>query len=479
MADMIEATNIFAANPRPDAQRWVVGLSGGVDSLVLLHLAASYRDAVDNGINLHALHVHHGLNPKADHWQQHCAACCAQWNIEFTATSVAISSGQPDGNQLANPEAAARRARYAAFRRQVGPDVLLLAHHQQDQVETLLYRLMRGSGVLGLRGMQPFSEQLSESLSDDSMLESRLAIWRPLLGCTQKAIEGYALQHQLSWVDDPSNQDQRFDRNYIRHTVLPVLQQRWPTATAQIARSARLLDEQVALAAELAELDWRAVGRDDAQRRLEISALLTLSRPRRHNLVRYWLKAQGAVLPSEKIIAQLFQALERYDAAQNTRISWGDDQDRWALGTYDDVLWLMPDIAASKPLSAVWKGEEITLALPQGLGQILITPEVTDPEVTDSRVTDDGQALYIEPGEPLTVRWRESGDQFRPLGRPNKRLKKWFQEWGVPQPLRPYWPVITQGLEILAVPDFGGSEQPQPPNCVIRWCERPAWIRID
>lgn len=209
----------------------VVGLSGGLDSVVLLHALVQLQLTH----KLSALHVHHGLSPNADDWLQHCERLCAQWQVPFTAHRVTVSS-------KGSIETAARDARYQCFAQALGSqDVLLLAHHGDDQAETVLFRLLRGTGGRGLAGI-PTQRPLGKG-----------TLLRPLLSQTKAQLRAYAQQHQLQWVEDESNQDTTFSRNHIRHKILPVLENYAPNVTQQLQQTAQRLETDYRILDRLAD----------------------------------------------------------------------------------------------------------------------------------------------------------------------------------------------------------------------------------
>ena len=286
--DLAERVGDFLAARLPPGRRLCVGLSGGCDSLVLLHLAAACwpREA------LSAVHVHHGLSPHADAWAEHCAACCAELAIPLTLTRVAVS---PAGEGL---EAAARHARYRAFAEALAEhdaDALLLAQHRGDQAETLLFNLLRGSGLTGLAGIP----------AERALAGRRLL--RPLLGCSRAEIEAWGREHGLVWVEDESNADTAFSRNFLRHEVMPRLAARFPAAEPSLARAAAHLAEAAALLDELAELDWQRVADGDAAC---WSALRALPLPRLKNLLRYRLRRLGWQPPAAERLEEFARQLQ-------------------------------------------------------------------------------------------------------------------------------------------------------------------------
>ena len=228
---MIPAPLFDALHDLPPAPLWV-GLSGGLDSSVLLHLLAHHAPARASG--LRAVHVHHGLHARADAWADHCAAWCARLGVELTVVRASVA--RDAGRGL---EAAAREARYAAFTATLADgDVLALGHHRDDQAETFLLRALRASGPAGLGAMRRWR----------TIGGARL--WRPLLDTARVDLRAYAEAHDLAWIEDPSNIDAAFDRNFLRERVLPLLRERWPHADAAFARSAGLLADADALLAD-------------------------------------------------------------------------------------------------------------------------------------------------------------------------------------------------------------------------------------
>ena len=264
-----------ALAPWRTASAWCVAFSGGLDSSVLLHLLAELarREAVPA---LSAIHVQHGLQPVAAAWPEHCRQFCAALGIPLQVVAVQVVA-------QASVEQAARQARYAAFAEHLQPGaVLFSAQHRDDQAETLLFRLLRGAGVRGLAAM-PGQRPLG-----------RGTLLRPLLDCSRAELQGYAEAHGLSWIEDPSNADTRFSRNFLRQRVMPLLAERWPQASVALARSAAHLSEAEQLLGELARMDLQAARGEPlfpwlALPSLELSLVMQLSDARQRNLLRHWL----------------------------------------------------------------------------------------------------------------------------------------------------------------------------------------------
>lgn len=249
-----------------------VALSGGCDSVVLLHGLACTRFAS----RLEAVHVNHGLSPNADAWTDFCADYCAGLGISFRQVGVVVDSDSGLGL-----EASARAARYAAFS-DFGVKILLTAHHRSDLAETVLFNLLRGAGVTGAAGMPPERQH------------GEMRLLRPLLSLSRSDIEDYAQANRLKWVDDESNADTRFSRNYLRHEVMGVLSQRFPGAEAALAQAAENFGEAAALLDELAAQDWGNVAIGDAA---SIAGIKNLSPDRVKNLLRYRLRCLAWQVP--------------------------------------------------------------------------------------------------------------------------------------------------------------------------------------
>jgi tRNA(Ile)-lysidine synthase len=263
-----------------NAKKLWVGYSGGVDSHVLLDLVAcAFAQSCDYQIR--ALHIHHGISDHADFWAQHCEQICAGLNVPLTVLRV-------DGNVVGgrSPEEMAREARFSAFEKFLKEkECLLLAHHEDDQAETILLRLFRGSGPLGLGGI-PEKSALGQS-----------ELIRPLLKMPKKNILNYAMARNLQWIEDNSNQDLRFDRNFLRSEIMPLLMNRWPSVVRSITRTGTLCIETATAMQVCAKSDLETV-RGRKIDSLSVSGLLALEVMRRRGVIRYWLQHLGFSVPS-------------------------------------------------------------------------------------------------------------------------------------------------------------------------------------
>ncbi|MBF2759831.1 MAG: tRNA lysidine(34) synthetase TilS [Ectothiorhodospiraceae bacterium AqS1] len=313
----------------PPSTRFVVAYSGGADSLALLHALSS---SLARPSRLHALHVDHRLHPDSGAWARHCEDICQRLGVECTTLVVGDrpdrKGGEPSRGK--DDEAGARQARYALFEEFIGAqDVLCTAHSEDDQAETLLINLFRGSGIRGLAAI-PALRPLGAG---------RVA--RPLLSIPRQALRAYAKRTGLAAIDDPANDDPRFVRTHLRHRLMPEISRRWPKIHESLARTASLARESAALNDALARLDLEAGGVDIerclATRILDTSALVDLDPARKRNAIAFWLRSSGIAPPSarrmEEIAGPLLEA--RSDASPCVRLG------RWYLRRYRSSLWLV------------------------------------------------------------------------------------------------------------------------------------------
>ncbi|MDP2228529.1 MAG: tRNA lysidine(34) synthetase TilS [Moraxellaceae bacterium] len=390
-------------------RRLVVGFSGGLDSTVLLHAVVQLAPVL--GVEIAAVHVHHGLSPQADAWAVHVMQVCDHLSVPLMALRVRVT---PTHGSL---EEAARAARREAF---VGVlqagDALLLAQHQDDQAETVLFRLMRGAGVRGLAAMQAASELPAAS--------GTVPLWRPLLGLPRSRLLAYAIEHQLEWIEDESNADVRHARNFLRHEALPLLEKRWPSLSATLAQTAKRMQEAEGLLEEMAaEMALVAI---DAQQRLDINVLQSFSMPRQRLLLRYWLQQQDFLLPDEALLQKIMDEVVAARTDATPLLAWTGCE----LRRYREHLYVMsPLLALPEGWQCRWDGCR-PLLLP------------------------DGRYLYASLPLPpdSVVRFRQGGERLRRAGHEHSAsLKRLLQERGIPPWCRDRLPLVFVDEVLYAV----------------------------
>ncbi len=390
-------------------QHLTLALSGGLDSVVLLDLLTQLQQTLQ--FRLSAIHVNHQLSPHATAWADFCSALCQSHSIPLDIAVVQVAFQKGD-----SLEEAARSVRHEALQRSAA-DFIVLAHHLDDQAETLWLQLLRGCGVDGASAMA--------ELNDRQL--------RPLLKAPRAQLEQYARQRGLSWVEDESNLDTRFDRNFLRHRVLPVLEERFPAYRETLTRASRNFAESALLQEELARHDASGAIHD---KRLSVQALTHLSVPRAKNLLRHFLKLHGISAPSatrlEDILHQLLNA--KQDA--RIKISLESSELRRFLGH----AWIIPAPHQPDPgLCYVWRGEnELELS---ELGGTLIFWPVHGQGISRSRLEQ----------APVNLRLRQGGERLQPdCKRPRRSLKTLFQEAGIPPWTRQTLPLLFSGENLAA-----------------------------
>lgn len=413
---------VLSQHVRP-GQRLTLALSGGRDSVALLDILC--RLCARSGFSLAALHVNHQLSRNASRWENFCRELTAVRGVPLAVERVAV-----DPMDARGLEAAARDARYAAFARCAG-DFLVLAHHQDDQAETLLLQLLRGAGAQGLAAM-PVLRPLAEAGREAA------ALLRPLLDVPRTQIEAYAASRHLSWMDDESNDDTARDRNYLRREVLPVLARRFPGYRQTLARTASHLAEASALLAELAQQDSAGAVRDG---RLQLAGLMKLAPLRRKNLLRWHLDAAGIAAPSAATLEELLRQLTDARADRKLVFRLGDMEAR----RYRGALWLTPLLPTVDAQFCVsWRGEA-KLALGDSRGSLSF-----------QRRRGHGIKLALLQGRAVSVRARSGGERFQPdCERPRRSLKNLLQERGVPPWRRFGLPLVFCGDALVWVPGIG------------------------
>ncbi|HCH7987564.1 TPA: tRNA lysidine(34) synthetase TilS [Citrobacter freundii] len=398
-----------------NSQSILVAFSGGLDSTVLLHQLVQWR-ALHPDVALRAIHIHHGLSPHADSWVQHCESVCAQWQVSLVVERVHL---EDDGLGI---EAQARRARYQAFAQTLLPgEVLMTAQHLDDQCETFLLALKRGSGPAGLSAMGESSPFAGTQLI------------RPLLAQTREALEAWARQHELCWIEDESNQDDTYDRNFLRLRVTPLLQQRWPHFAQAVARSAALCAEQESLLDELLASDLADC--ITSRGTLLLTPLMMMSGVRRAALLRRWLAGLNAPMPSRDGLERIWQevALAREDASPSFRLG------EYEVRRYQSQLWWVKSVDGQSETVIPWLEWKTPLTLPAGLGSV--------------QLISAGDLRLPQADEVVSIRFKAPG-LLHIVGRNGgRKLKKIWQEQGIPPWRRDTTPLLFYGETLIAAAD--------------------------
>jgi tRNA(Ile)-lysidine synthase len=421
-----------------------VAYSGGVDSHALLHALAVLRDNLPG--ELGAVHVNHGLHAAAADWAAHCGTVCRELDIPLAGLTVDGRPGTGD-----SPEAAARAARYAALARWLpAGHALLTAQHRDDQAETLLLQLLRGSGVKGLAAM-PAVAELGAGL-----------LLRPLLDFSRRDLQAYAERQRLHWVEDPSNTDTGLDRNYLRHRIVPEMRQRWPAVAQTLARSARHCAEAARILEQVALEDLEGLT-GAATNTLDLAGLQRLSPERRRNALRCWLHERCGALPSTVVLSRILRDIPASRPDASPCVRWGD----YEIRRYRNRLYLLRQLSTDSPHQRLSWSLSGSLELPGTGGTLRASP-----------ATGQGLRAATVSG-PVAVTFRQGGERCRPVGRPQHHsLKKLFQERGVPPWERPRIPLIYVGDELAAVAGFWICEPfsaaPGEPGISIEWSGCPA-----
>lgn len=413
MKTTLHAKLLQALAPWRNAPAWHIAFSGGLDSTVLLHLLASTEHLPP----LNAIHVHHGLQAAADAWPSHCQTICDRLGVPLRVMPVQVQPG-------ASLERAAREARYQAFAGVTGAgEVLLTGQHRDDQAETLLFRLLRGAGVRGLAAI-PMHRPLAKG-----------HLVRPLLDVSRAELEAYAHEHQLTWIEDPSNADPRFARNYLRHQVFPLLTERWPQAVSSLARTAEHLSEAQGLLDELAQMDLYTVDQPSpfpwlALPSLALAPLRELSDARQRNVLRHWLTPLTRLPDSDHWASWYSLRDAKRDAQPLWRLADGE------LHRCAERIWWVPAAWSDfSDTSVSWPQPQNPLELP-GNGRL--------------------EFVGKPPEGPLEIRYRQGGEIVEVSGRGRRDLKRLLNEGGLPRFMRGRLPLLYQGEQLLAVPTLAG-----------------------
>jgi tRNA(Ile)-lysidine synthase len=396
----------------------VLGLSGGIDSMVLLDILKAVSKKLR--FNLSAVHVNHQLSPHATSWAKFCERHCRAYDVPLRVVKVNVSGASKIGL-----EAAARQVRYRVYGEQEA-DRIVLAHHLDDQAETILLQLLRGSGIKGLSAMPEFREY------------HKLNLMRPLLDVPRTDIERYAKSRNLKWVEDESNDNTRLDRNFLRHEVLPVIEKHFPAYRETLSRVCRHFADASNLLDQLGAFDWSALSRNG---RLQAAALRKLTPARARNLLRFWLAQNNVAMPSAKRLDEILQQviLARRDA--NLRVAFGE----WEVRRFKGAVYVCRSQAAvDSALTIAWHGES-RLAIAE-LGGTL----------SFRREKGKGIAYAKLIKKPVSIRVRQGGEKLHLDSKQSRRsLKNLLQESAIPPWERLRLPLLYSGERLVFVPCIG------------------------
>jgi tRNA(Ile)-lysidine synthase len=398
--------------------RIYIGYSGGVDSHVLLHLSASITKLKDK---ITAVYVHHGLQAEAEFWARHCEKTAACLGVDFKLLRVNAVASQGE-----SPEEAARNARYAALKSLIGiSDVLLVAQHRDDQLETVLLQLFRGSGLRGLSAMP------------EIMAFGQGLMMRPLLNVSKLAIDDYAREHALNWVDDPSNLTNDYDRNFLRNAVLPLLKQRWPACDKTVARSARhCADAQVVISALAEELFCRVF--NVADKTLCITQLKSYEITQQQLAIRQWFQALNLKMPAQAFIERLVSEVLSVRQDSGPVLSGQG----YCVRRYRGKLYCLKQVAPETFRDSIWAAGQASIRVP-GHQTLFCVP------------SSAGIGREQWQNATIVVKARSGGEKIRLPGRKGHHaLKKLFQEAGIPPWERETIPLVYLDGKLAAVGDL-------------------------
>ncbi len=399
--------------PLEDASRVWVAFSGGLDSTLLLHLTHDFLRQRRRASPL-AIHVNHQLQANSAETEAFCQQTCRRLGLSLTVETVDVPVREHPHTRTGGLEQAARWLRYQAFRRVLQPgDLLLMAHHGDDQAETVLFRVIRGSGPTGLAGM-PERRRVGSG-----------ELFRPFLSFTRDQLRAWAKDAGLRWVDDPSNRDERFDRNFLRHRILPALRERWPHVSEQLRQASAQCREGEQLTERLAELHYAQCATPD--HRIRVQAMAMLSLPEQKNLLAWWLRKAGLPVPS----------VRHWNTAVPALLASNDDRapeirgQGFAVRRFNGCLYRVPDRPAVPDQSVMLAPGEVV-----SWGDFVVSLAPVD---------QSASTLF-------RVTTRQGGERIRerPQG-PSRPLKKWLQEKGVPPWDRNRLPLVWHGDQLIAV----------------------------
>ena len=420
LIDLVDKAFVSLLESHKKIKSMTVALSGGLDSVVLLHLLHQLQKT--HHYTLKASHVHHGLSKNADKWVKFCEKLCTKLSVPLDVHYIKLPQKKSLGI-----EGEARRLRYEKLL-QSKTDLVVLAHHEDDQAETFLLQLIRGAGIKGLSSMAHFDDKRK--------------LWRPLLNASRIDIESYAKKHQLKWIEDESNQNIDFDRNFIRYKVLPILKNRFSHIIKVISRSTSHLAEAQYLLDDLAKIDLKSyLKSNNYKHKLQVKTLEKLSNARAKNILRYWLEVNDQLMPSKDLLDELLRQVLTAKKDAELKIQLSKD---FEIRRYKDEIYIAEkNQKGQKNYEIIWKGESEIL-LPNGA------------QLNFKKVKGRGINFKFLDNQKLRIRNRQGGESFKPDSkRPTKKIKQLLQESDLPPWEREFLPLIFIGGELASVPNFG------------------------
>lgn len=422
---ILDSVKRIALQTTSTSSSFLVAYSGGVDSSVLLHALYTVKKQNTTNFAIKAIHIHHGLSAHADQWVTHCQQQCQSWQIPLSVHYVTLDI------QLGNIENQARNARYDVIKKHLQPnDILCTAQHLDDQCETFFLALKRGSGPTGLSSMAQKTDFY------DNMLI------RPLLNISRADIEQYAQYYQLNWVEDESNQDDHYDRNFLRLKVLPMINARWPHFSQMVARSAELCQQQQQLIDDLLSDEFRMML--DKQGAIDVVSLSNCQDYKRNALLRMWFKQHHCMMPSRQQLTIIWQTVACAQDDANPKFSFNDKQIR----RYKDKLYLLPHYAQTQSMILAWDIQD-PLILPDHIGTL------------KTEYNSSGLIRRPTSTEVVTIRFYAQG-MIKIVGRSGSRtIKKIWQEKHIPSWMRTRIPLIYYDDQLITAVGVFVTEQGQ------------------
>jgi tRNA(Ile)-lysidine synthase len=425
----------------PHPLKYWIAFSGGLDSTCLLHVVFNIRHHLSAPIV--ALHLNHGLQANSAHWVAHCQKICKKLDVTFVTLDLNVQVLRGD-----SLEAVARQARLLAYQQVMQKDdMILLAHHQNDQAETVLLQLLRGSGLPGLAAMPVLSNLATGWLA------------RPFLNISRSQLLDYANYHQLTWIEDPSNAEIKFDRNYLRHKIFPELKSNWIACETTISRSARHCAEALQLLNELLQPHLQSA-HGGYQNSLSKSKLLELSPELCRAILRYWIQMNGYSLPDTVHLERIRTEVLTAANDRNPLVAWRGVEIR----RYRDDVFIMPPLPKLSQTNIMWLHTNETCQLPNGLGQLKLIQ-------TNNELGIDADLWYKS---TIEIRFGVNGETCRlPNTRYNHRMKYWYQTYAIPNWIRPYLPMIYANDKLIAVMGIGQCVPLVKDGVKIIWTKQP------